>query len=72
MSWAIIQGDLSELIRPPKGGVLLVPYAGAGSEMIGALKAGWDVVIGIERDPEYNEIAKARLRHWCPDHREES
>lgn len=58
---------LARLICPPKPGVVLVPFAGAGSEMIGCLKAGWSGVFGIEREAEYAEIARARLRHWCPE-----
>jgi hypothetical protein len=59
---------LARLLLPPPGGPvrrILVPYAGAGSEMIGAMMAGWDEVIGIERDAEYVAIAEARIRHWC-------
>lgn len=58
---------LARLILPPKRDTprrLLVPFSGSGSEMIGALLAGWDEVVGIEREPEYAEIAEARLRHW--------
>ncbi len=33
-------------------------------EMIGALLAGWDEVVGVELSPEYAEIARARLKHW--------
>jgi len=40
---------------------LLVPFAGTGSEMIGALEAGWDDVTGIEQDAHYREIAQARI-----------
>jgi DNA modification methylase len=29
--------------------------------MVGALQAGWDYVIGIEREAEYVEIAERRL-----------
>jgi hypothetical protein len=43
---------------------LLVPFSGSGSEMIGGMLAGWDEVTGIELQPEYVEIAQARLRHW--------
>lgn len=58
---------LARLVMPPGGGgVVLVPFAGAGSEMIGCLKAGWSGVFGIEREAEYQAIAAARLRHWCP------
>jgi site-specific DNA-methyltransferase (adenine-specific) len=56
---------LAKLICPPNPGVILVPFAGAGSEMIGAVKAGWPMVFGIEREAEYIEIAHARLKHWC-------
>ena len=46
---------------------LLVPFSGAGSEMIGALKAGWDEVWGIEINPEYVAIAAARIAHHVPE-----
>lgn len=59
---------LATLLRPPEAwldeATLFVPYAGSGSEMIGALLAGWRNVIGIERDPEYAEIATARIAWW--------
>lgn len=58
---------LATLILPPKRDSnrrLLVPYSGAGSEMIGAYKAGWEEVQGIELDPQYVEIASKRLFHW--------
>jgi len=45
-----------------------VPFCGSGSEIIGALKAGWDEVVGIELDPEYVAIAEARLAHHCGQH----
>ena len=43
---------------------ILIPFAGSGSEMIGALRAGWDKVIGIELEEEYCKIAEARLKYW--------
>jgi hypothetical protein len=43
---------------------LLVPFSGVGSEVIGALRAGWDEVHGIELDPEYVAIAEARIARW--------
>ena len=55
---------LARLILPPARETprkLLVPYCGSGSEMIGALKAGWDQVVGIEREQRYVEIAEKRL-----------
>jgi hypothetical protein len=56
---------LASLIKPPtEGATLLVPYSGAGSEMIGALQAGWPCVFGIEGDADYVEIAHARIAAW--------
>ena len=52
---------LARLIMPPSGGRLLVPFCGSGSEMIGAILAGWTDVTGIEREAEYVEIARARV-----------
>jgi hypothetical protein len=47
---------------------LFVPFAGAGSECIGAGLAGWDEVVGVEmmNDTEhpYVDIARARIAHW--------
>ncbi len=64
---------LARLILPPKRDTprrLLVPFSGSGSEIIGALLAGWDEVVGIELSPEYVEIAEARIAHWTADQRE--
>lgn len=58
---------LSRLILPPQGAAprrLLVPFAGSGSEVIGAVLAGWDEVVGVEMDAEYCRIMQARLQHW--------
>ena len=56
---------LARLILPPGDDTrILTPFSGAGSEMIGALKAGWSHATGIDADPEFVEIALARLRHW--------
>lgn len=58
---------LSRLALPPPHigeRRLLVPFAGVGSEMIGARLAGWDVVTGIERDAEYIPQGEARLAWW--------
>lgn len=58
---------LATLIKPPTGGRILVPFSGSGSEMIGALQAGWGYVEGVELTEEYIPIAEARLAHWI-DH----
>lgn len=59
---------LASLLRPPPRADsprrILVPYSGSGSEMIGAMLAGWDEVVGIELDPGHVEVAKKRLEHW--------
>lgn len=41
---------------------ILVPFAGSGSEMIGARQAEWDQVVGVEISDDYADIAEARLR----------
>ena len=56
---------LARLIMPPTPNAkLLVPFSGAGSEMIGALEAGWPMVFGIEGEEAYIEIAHARIDAW--------
>lgn len=55
---------LATLIKPPTGGRLLVPFSGSGSEMIGALQAGWEFVEGVELTEEYIPIAEARIKYW--------
>ena len=54
---------LARLILPPDSGfprALLNPFAGSGSEAIGADRAGWDLVVSVEISPEYAEIARRR------------
>lgn len=43
---------------------LLVPFAGAGSEMIGGILAGWDFILGAELGARNALIACARCAHW--------
>jgi len=77
---------LARLILPPERPEprkILVPYCGSGSEMIGAMLAGWDAVWGIECQKQYVEIAKKRIQaareimpgcvkeHQDPDRNEE-
>lgn len=45
----------------PKGGLVLDPFAGSGSTLVAAKRAGFKY-IGIEREAEYVRIIKARLR----------
>jgi hypothetical protein len=59
---------VARLLLPPPGARprrLLVPFSGSGSEVIGALLAGWDEVVGVEMSQEYIAIATARLKHWA-------
>jgi len=59
---------LAKLLLPPAEYAprrILIPFAGAGSEMIGAMLAEWDEIIGIEMMAEYANIARARLAHWA-------
>ncbi len=56
---------LARLILPPERHTprkLLVPFSGSGSEMLGARKAGWDQITGIEISSEYVGIARKRLK----------
>jgi hypothetical protein len=56
---------LASMIKPPTPDcALLVPYSGAGSEIVGALQAGWPLVFGIEGDADYIQIAHARIAAW--------
>jgi DNA modification methylase len=50
---------LCRLVTPP-GGVVLDPFMGSGSTGKAAMREGFRF-IGIERDPEYIEIARARI-----------
>jgi site-specific DNA-methyltransferase (adenine-specific) len=56
-----------KMILPPKRTDgkprrILVPFSGSGSEMIALLQAGWDEVVGIEREAKYIRIADARIK----------
>jgi hypothetical protein len=50
---------LVRLVTPP-GGVVLDPFAGSGTTLVAAKEEGFNF-IGIELEPEYIEIAEARL-----------
>lgn len=53
---------LCRLITPP-GGVILDPFLGSGTTAIAAALEGFNV-IGIEREPDYLQIARARIAYW--------
>jgi DNA modification methylase len=51
---------LAKLITPP-GGMVLDPFAGSGSTGVACVRQGFDVTL-IEREAEYIEMIKSRLR----------
>ncbi len=53
---------LVRLVTPP-GGTVLDPFAGSGTTGCAAVLEGFDF-IGLEREPEYVAIARARIAHW--------
>lgn len=53
MAWLV------RLVTPP-GGTVLDPFAGSGSTLVAAKREGFSYV-GIEREEEYVEIARARV-----------
>lgn len=58
---------LSGLLLPPAEYAprrIMVPFCGAGSEIIGALQAGWDEAHGIDFTPSYLDVARKRLYYW--------
>lgn len=60
----------STLILPPKRDTprrILVVFAGAMSEAIGALLAGWDEVYAIEQDATHCRNGIKRAEHWLSD-----
>ena len=52
---------LTRLVTPP-GGLVLDPFNGSGTTGCAAVLEGFHYV-GIEREPEYVEIARARIAH---------
>ena len=58
---------LATLIQPPyldRPRRILIPFCGSGSEMIGALQAGWEDVVGIDKTEEYTLVAQERINYW--------
>jgi len=69
---ALAQWLATLLLPPPEYAPrrILIPFAGSGSEGIGAGLAGWDEMTLIEMDPETCAIAEARLAHWLNEPRQ--
>ncbi len=55
----------------PVGGVVLDPFAGSGTTGIAAMLED-RAFLGIEREPEYVDIACARITHWAHEPEERS
>jgi hypothetical protein len=58
---------LAQLLLPPSAYAprrLLVPFAGVASEVIGGMMAGFEDIVGIEREQEYCTIANKRIAYW--------
>jgi len=53
---------LCKLITPPNG-LILDPFNGSGTTGCAAVQLGFSY-LGIEREPEYAAIARARIEHW--------
>lgn len=51
---------LIKLVMPPKNGILFDPFCGSGTTILAAKRLGFEA-IGIEKNEEYAEIAKARI-----------
>lgn len=51
----------------PEGGIVLDPFCGSGSTGKAAVREGFNFV-GIEREPEYCDIARARIEHELGKH----
>jgi len=58
---------LASLLLPPDAYAprrLLIPFCGAGSEVVGAMFAGWEEITGIELEADHVAIAEARIAYW--------
>jgi len=64
---------LATLLLPPAEYAprrLFCPFAGVGSECIGAAQAGWEEVVGVELEAEYVVIGNARIKHHTAPERQ--
>lgn len=52
------------LFKTPNDQVICYAFAGAGSEIIGGIKAGFENWHGCEINQEYVDIANARIKYW--------
>ena len=52
------------LFKTPNDQTICYAFAGAGSEIIGGIKAGFENWHGCEINQEYVDIANARIKYW--------
>ena len=62
---AALMAWLCRLVGGQPGSLILDPFAGSGTTGIAALREGFRV-LGFELDPEYIEIAEARITGAAP------
>ena len=58
---------IATLLLPPQEYAprrLLIPFAGSGSEAVGALLAGWDEIVLVEMQERHCAVARDRLIWW--------
>lgn len=55
------------MFKTPDKQRIFIPFSGAGSEIIGALKAGYTDIIACEINPEYCAIAEQRIKYHTTD-----
>jgi DNA modification methylase len=60
------------LFKTPNEQRLLIPFAGSGSEIIGAIKAGYTNIEGCEINESFIKIAEARISYWTNKFKEEN
>ena len=63
---------LATLLLPPEAYAprrIFNPFAGTGSEILGCIFAGWDVIVGVEKENEYIKIGRARIDWWSKANR---
>ncbi|NCC55730.1 MAG: site-specific DNA-methyltransferase [Erysipelotrichia bacterium] len=53
-----------KLFKTPNDQVIIYPFAGSGSEIIGGLKANFQNWYACELNQEYVDIANARIKHY--------
>ncbi len=63
---ALVRWLAGLLLPPPEYAPrrILIPFSGGGSEIIGAMLAGWEDIVAVEQSQEYVDIARHRVEFW--------